>query len=37
MSGGADTTLRRARDGGDGDIMVPEMVDWLARNLERRA
>lgn len=37
MSGAADATLRRARDGGAADIMVPEMVDWMARNLEKRS
>jgi 3-hydroxyisobutyrate dehydrogenase-like beta-hydroxyacid dehydrogenase len=36
MSGAADATLRRARDGGEGDLMVPEMVDWMTRNLEKR-
>ncbi|MEQ8899462.1 MAG: NAD(P)-dependent oxidoreductase [Roseovarius sp.] len=33
MSTAADATLREARDGGDGGIMVPEMVDWLAKHL----
>ncbi|GAW34092.1 2-hydroxy-3-oxopropionate reductase [Roseovarius sp. A-2] len=36
MSGAADATLRRARDGGEGDLMVPEMVDWMTRNLEKK-
>ncbi|MEQ8367317.1 MAG: NAD-binding protein, partial [Roseicyclus sp.] len=33
MSTAADATLREARDGGDGGIMVPEMVDWMAKHL----
>ncbi|MFW2542214.1 NAD(P)-dependent oxidoreductase [Primorskyibacter sp. 2E107] len=33
MSTAADTTLREARDGGSGDLMVPEMVDWMVSNL----
>ncbi|WP_137700668.1 NAD(P)-dependent oxidoreductase [Marimonas lutisalis] len=33
MSGAALATLREARDGGDGDLMVPQMVDWMARHL----
>ncbi|WP_425100157.1 NAD(P)-dependent oxidoreductase [Tropicibacter sp. S64] len=33
MSVSADTTLRKARDGGSGDLMIPEMVDWMVRNL----
>ena len=36
MSGAADVTLRRARDGGAGDLMVPEMVDWMTQNLENK-
>ena len=35
MSGAADATLREACDGGDGEIMVPEMVDWMAQHLGR--
>jgi 3-hydroxyisobutyrate dehydrogenase-like beta-hydroxyacid dehydrogenase len=34
MSGAADATLREARDGGAGDIMAPQMVDWLSRALK---
>ncbi|SEM02130.1 2-hydroxy-3-oxopropionate reductase [Roseovarius azorensis] len=37
MSGAADATLSTARDGGDGDIMVPQMVDWMVRHLGRNA
>ncbi len=37
MSGAADATLRRARDGGSGNLMVPEMVDWMTQNLEKKA
>ncbi|MDA7429543.1 NAD(P)-dependent oxidoreductase [Primorskyibacter aestuariivivens] len=33
MSGSADTTLREARDGGEGDMMVPAMVDWMHKHL----
>lgn len=33
MSGAADATLREARDGGGGDMMVPEMVDWMHKHL----
>jgi 3-hydroxyisobutyrate dehydrogenase-like beta-hydroxyacid dehydrogenase len=33
MSTAADTTLREARDGGDGGIMIPEMVDWMGKYL----
>ena len=33
MSGSADATLREARDGGEGDMMVPAMVDWMHRHL----
>ncbi|WP_136440606.1 NAD(P)-dependent oxidoreductase [Pacificoceanicola onchidii] len=33
MSGAADATLREARDGGAGEIMVPEMVEWMVQNL----
>ncbi len=35
MSGSTDATLREASDGGDGDLMVPQMVDWMVRNLRR--
>jgi 2-hydroxy-3-oxopropionate reductase len=37
MSGAADATLREARDGGAAEIMVPEMVDWMQRNLGSNA
>ncbi|MDQ2088882.1 NAD(P)-dependent oxidoreductase [Marimonas arenosa] len=33
MSGAADATLREAIAGGDGGLMVPEMVDWMAQHL----
>ncbi|SIO12232.1 NAD(P)-dependent oxidoreductase [Vannielia litorea] len=33
MSTAADATLREARDGGAGEIMVPELVDWMDKNL----
>lgn len=34
MSGSADATLREARDGGDGGLMVPEMIDWMVKHLK---
>lgn len=34
MSGAADATLREANNAGFGDHMVPEMVDFLSRNLK---
>ncbi|MBK5933688.1 2-hydroxy-3-oxopropionate reductase [Rhodovulum imhoffii] len=34
MSGAADATLREASNGGDGEIMIPQMVDWMVRHLE---
>ena len=34
MSGAALATLRAARDDGAGDLMVPQMVDWMADHLE---
>lgn len=34
MSGAAKATLSEARDAGDGHIMVPQMVDWLAEHLK---
>jgi len=37
MSGAADATLREARDGGDGGLMIPEMVDWMTRHLGHAA
>ncbi|MEX5729532.1 3-hydroxyisobutyrate dehydrogenase-like beta-hydroxyacid dehydrogenase [Rhodovulum iodosum] len=33
ISGAPLATLIEARDGGSGDLMVPQMVDWMARNL----
>ncbi|MBJ3764064.1 NAD(P)-dependent oxidoreductase [Maribius pontilimi] len=33
MADCADATLRAARDSGSGDLNVPEMVDWMTRNL----
>lgn len=33
MSIAADATLREARDGGDGGLMVPQMIDWMVRHL----
>jgi len=33
MSGAAAATLTEARDGGDGELMVPQMVDWMAKHL----
>lgn len=36
MSGSADATMREARDGGSGEIMVPEMVDWMVENLGKK-
>jgi len=33
MSGAADATLQEALSTGDGELMVPQMVDWMARNL----
>ncbi|SHI74451.1 2-hydroxy-3-oxopropionate reductase [Palleronia salina] len=36
MAGCADATLRAARDGGSGDLNVPEMVDWMTKNLESK-
>ena len=33
MSGAADSTLREARDGGNADLMVPAMVDWMHDHL----
>ena len=35
MSGAASDTLAEARDGGSGDLMVPQMVDWMAAHLEK--
>lgn len=35
MSGAADATLREAEATGDGEAMVPQMVDWMANNLGR--
>lgn len=34
MSGAADGTLREAKENGYGDHMVPEMVDYLSKNLK---
>jgi len=34
MSGAADATLREARDNGMADAMVPQIVDYLSRNLK---
>lgn len=34
MSGAADATLRAACEGGDGDLMVPQMVDWMVTHLK---
>jgi len=36
MSGAADATLRAARDGGDGALMVPQLVDWMKTHLGER-
>lgn len=36
MSGCADATLREARDNGSGDLMVPQMVDWMVENLGKK-
>jgi len=33
MSGCADDVLQSARDDGDGDRMVSEMVDWMSKNM----
>lgn len=33
MSGSADATLGEALEGGDGDLMVPAMVDWMQKHL----
>ncbi len=35
MSACASNILNEARDGGEGDMMVPEMVDWMSRNLPK--
>ncbi len=35
MSACASNTLNAARDAGEGDMMVPEMVDWMSRNLPK--
>ncbi|WP_299925725.1 NAD(P)-dependent oxidoreductase [uncultured Pelagimonas sp.] len=35
MSACASNTLNEARDAGEGDMMVPEMVDWMSRNLPK--
>ncbi|MCR9151771.1 MAG: NAD(P)-dependent oxidoreductase [Rhodobacteraceae bacterium] len=37
MSGAALATLREARDGGAGDLLVPQMVDWMAKHLGEKA
>lgn len=36
MSTAASATLNEAREAGAGDLMVPQMVDWLVQNLPRR-
>jgi 2-hydroxy-3-oxopropionate reductase len=36
MSACASNALNEARDAGDGDKMVPEMVDWMTRNLPNK-
>ncbi|ARE42083.1 3-hydroxyisobutyrate dehydrogenase [Rhodovulum sp. P5] len=36
MSGAADATLREVRDSGDGALMVPELVAWMATHLGRK-
>ncbi|WP_261384803.1 NAD(P)-dependent oxidoreductase [Vannielia litorea] len=33
MSAAADATLQEAKSTGDGEIMVPELVDWMGKNL----
>ena len=33
MSGAADATLREINAGGDGALMVPEVVDWMSKHL----
>ncbi len=33
MSGCAENTLCEARDGGEGGLMIPEMIDWMTRNI----
>lgn len=33
MSGAADATLREVQETGDGALMVPQIVDWMARHL----
>lgn len=35
MSTAADTTLSEIRDGGDGDMMVPAVVDWMVAHLAK--
>ncbi|SFD44182.1 2-hydroxy-3-oxopropionate reductase [Roseivivax sediminis] len=35
MSGAADATLSEAKAGGSGDLMIPQMVDWLSENLKK--
>ena len=37
MSGAALATLTEARDGGAGDLLVPQMVDWMAEHLGEKA
>lgn len=34
MSGSADATLREVRDSGAGELMVPQLVDWMAAHLK---
>ncbi|RBO52766.1 NAD(P)-dependent oxidoreductase [Rhodovulum sp. BSW8] len=35
ISGAADAALRAARDGGAGDLMVPQMTDWIATHSKK--
>ncbi|MGH1414211.1 MAG: NAD(P)-dependent oxidoreductase [Pelagimonas sp.] len=35
MSACVSGTLNEARDAGEGEMMVPEMVDWMTRNLPK--
>ncbi|RAP43139.1 6-phosphogluconate dehydrogenase [Rhodovulum viride] len=35
ISGATDATLRAARDGGAGDLMVPQMTDWIATHSKK--
>jgi 3-hydroxyisobutyrate dehydrogenase-like beta-hydroxyacid dehydrogenase len=37
MSGAANATLAEIVEGGSGDLMVPQIVDWMVENLRRKS